>query len=174
MHERHSSDFSYKTIVNLGKDRGLPVPGEKSIVNATGAHYRELIQAWKFLSVSNRSSSKAVTTSWIDNIEDPAIRMGVAMLEGELRAMKAKESRKSQQTGSPIIIQSLEGQIISPNLRLNDAELAALKAAIDPETLRLAGLSIGTRGEVVDVRGKKIHKPGFRDAIEKILALQVG
>jgi len=99
--------------------------------------------------------------------------MSVAMLEGELRAMKAKESRKSQQTGAPIIIESLEGQIISPNLRLNDAELAALKAAIDPEALRLAGLSIGTRGEVVDARGGKIHKPGFRDAIEKILSLQV-
>lgn len=174
LHQRHSSDFSHKTIVTLGKDRGLPVPGEKSIVNATGAHYRELIQAWKLVSMPNKSNAKAVTSSWIEHIKDPAVRMGVAMLEGELRAMKAKESRKYQQTGAPIIIESLEGQIISPNLRLNDAELAALKAAIDPEALRLAGLSIGTRGEVVDARGRKIHKPGFRDAIEKILSLQVG
>jgi len=50
LHERHSSDFSYKTIVTLGNDRGLPVPSEKSIVNTTGEHYRELIQAWKLAS----------------------------------------------------------------------------------------------------------------------------
>lgn len=174
LHERHSSDFSYKTIVTLGKDRGLPVPGEKSIANGTGAHYRELIQAWKLISVPGRSSAKTATSNWIESIKDPAIRMGVAMLEGELRAMKAKESRKSQQTGAPIIIESLGGQVLSPNLRLNEAELAALKAAVDPETLRLSGLLIGSRGEVVDAAGRKIHKPGFRDAIEKVLSLQLG
>ncbi|MCY1305718.1 hypothetical protein D9M70_555410 [compost metagenome] len=66
------------------------------------------------------------------------------------------------------------GQGASIQPRLNDAELAALKAAIDPAALRLVGLSVGGRGEVVDAKGRKIHKPGFRDAIEKILALQVG
>ena len=56
LHERHSSDFSYKTIITLGKDRGLPVPGEKSIVNTTGEHYRELIQAWKLASLPAKGS----------------------------------------------------------------------------------------------------------------------
>ncbi|HCB42879.1 MAG TPA: hypothetical protein DEP56_07240, partial [Pseudomonas sp.] len=56
---------------------------------------------------------------------------------------------------------------------LNDAELGALKAAIDPASLGLVGLSIGSRGELVDVKGRTIHKPGFRDAIEKVLAVEV-
>lgn len=59
LHERHSSDFSYKTIITLGNDRGLPVPGEKSIVNKTGEHYRELIQAWKLASLPKSSKTKA-------------------------------------------------------------------------------------------------------------------
>ncbi len=65
------------------------------------------------------------------------------------------------------------GQAVSTRPLLNDAELAALKAAIDPASLGLVGLSIGSRGELVDMKGKTIHKPGFRDAIEKVLAVQV-
>ena len=174
LHERHSSDFSYKTIITLGKDRGLPVPGEKSIVNTTGEHYRELIQAWKLASLPAKGSqTKADPNNWTENIEDPVLRMSVSLLAKELRALKAKESRKANHSGAPIILGSATGQAVSTQPRFNDAELAALKAAIDPTTLSLVGLSIGSRGEVEDAKGRKIHKPGFRDAIEKVLSVQV-
>ena len=172
LHERHSSDFSYKTIITLGKDRGLPVPGEKSIVNTTGAHYRELIQAWKLASLPKASKTKADSNDWIEHIQDPVLRMSVSLLAKELRALKAKESRKAAHSGAPIILGSAMGQAVSTRPLLNDAELAALKAAIDPGSLGLVGLSIGSRGELVDVKGRTIHKPGFRDALEKILAVQ--
>jgi hypothetical protein len=173
LHERHSSDFSYKTIITLGKDRGLPVPGEKSIVNTTGEHYRELIQAWKLASLPKASEKKADPNNWIVHIKDPVLRMSVSLLAKELRALKAKESRKANHSGAPIIVGSATGQAVSTQPRFNDAELAALKAAIDPTTLSLVGLSIGSRGEVEDVKGRKIHKPGFRGAIEKVLSVQV-
>jgi len=173
LHERHSSDFSYKTIITLGNDRGLPVPGEKSIVNKTGEHYRELIQAWKLASLPKASKTKADPNDWIEHIQDPVLRMSVSLLAKELRALKAKESRKARHSGAPIILGSAVGQAVSTRPLLNDAELAALKAAIDPASLGLVGLSIGSRGELVDVKGRTIHKPGFRDAIEKILAVQV-
>lgn len=173
LHERHSSDFSYKTIITLGKDRGLPVPGEKSIVNATGEHYRELIQAWKLASLPRKNWKKADPNDWIDHIEDPVLRMSVTLLAKELRALKAKEVRKAKQSVAPIILGSGTGQVFSMQSRLNDAELAALRAAIDPTTLSFVGLSIGSRGEVVDARGRNIHKPGFRDAIEKVLSVQL-
>ncbi len=173
LHERHSSDFSYKTIITLGKDRGLPVPGEKSIVNKTGEHYRELIQAWKLLSLPKASKTKTDPNDWIEHIQDPVLRMSVSLLAKELRALKAKESRKAKHSGAPIILGSATGQAVSSRPLLNDAELAALKAAIDPASLGLVGLSIGIRGELVDLKGKTIHKPGFRDAIEKVLAVQV-
>lgn len=174
LHERHSSDFSYKTIITLGKDRGLPVPGEKSIVNPTGEHYRELIQAWKLASLRARGGqTKADPNNWIEYIEDPVLRMNFSLLAKELRALKAKEAIKAKHSGAPIILGSATGQAVSIQPRFNDAELSALKAAIDPTTLSLVGLSIGSRGEVADAKGRKIHKPGFRDAIEKILAVQV-
>lgn len=174
LHERHSSDFSYKTIITLGKDRGLPVPGEKSIVNTTGVHYRELIQAWKLASLPAKGSqTKADPNNWIEYIEDPVLRMSVSLLAKELRALKAKEARKAKHSGAPIILGSATGQAVSTQPRFNDAELSALKTAIDPTALSLVGLSIGSRGEVEDAKGRKIHKPGFRDAIEKILAVQV-
>lgn len=173
LHERHSSDFSYKTIITLGNDRGLPVPGEKSIVNKTGEHYRELIQAWKLASLPKASKTKADPNDWIEHIQDPVLRMSVSLLAKELRALKAKESRKARHSGAPIILGSAVGQAVSTRPLLNDAELAALKAAIDPASLGLVGLSIGSRGELVDVKRRTIHKPGFRDAIEKVLAVQV-
>lgn len=173
LHERHSTDFSYKTIITLGKDRGLPVPGEKSIVNKTGEHYRELIQAWKLLSLPKASKTKTDPNDWIEHIPDPVLRMSVSLLAKELRALKAKESRKAAHSGAPIILGSAMGQAVSTRPLLNDAELAALKAAIDPASLGIVGLSIGSRGELVDVKGRTIHKPGFRDAIEKVLAVQV-
>jgi len=173
LHERHSSDFSYKTIITLGNDRGLPVPGEKSIVNKTGEHYRELIQAWKLASLPKSSSKKTDPNDWIERIQDPVLRMSVSLLAKELRALKAKESRKAEHSGAPIILGSAAGQPVSTRPLFNGAELAALKAAIDPASLRLVGLSIGSRGELVDVKGRTIHKPGFSDAIEKVLAVQV-
>lgn len=172
LHERNSSDFTYKTIITLGQDRGLPMPGEKSIVNATGVHYRELIQAWKLVS-RPKASKKADSNDWVDHIEDSVLRMSVTLLVKELRALKAKEARKAKHSGAPIILGSAAGQAVSTQPRLNDAELAALKAAIDPAALGLVGLSIGSRGELVDAKGRNIHKPGFRDAIEKVLSVQV-
>lgn len=173
LHERHSSDFSYKTIVTLGNDRGLPVPSEKSIVNTTGEHYRELIQAWKLASIPNISGKKADPNNWIEHIEDPVLRMSVTLLAKELRALKAKEARKVNQSSAPIVLGSGTGQVVSMQSRFNDAELAALKAAIDPAELGIVGFRIGSRGEVVDAKDRKIHKPGFRDAIEKVLSTQV-
>ena len=171
LHERGSTDFSYKNIVNLGKDRGLPIPGEKSIVNATGVHYRELIQAWKLTSVPSRS--KGGTDDWIDHISDPVVRMSVTLLAKELRALKAKDARKNQQSSAPIVLSVVAGQAVSKQLHLNGAELESLKAAIDPARLGLVGLAIGKRGELLDGSGRQVHKPGFRDAIEKILSVQV-
>ncbi len=173
LHERHSSDFSYKTIITFGNDRGLPVPGEKSIVNKTGEHYRQLIQAWKLASQPKASKTKADPNDWIEHIQDPVLRLSVSLLAKELRALKAKESRKAKHSGAPIILGSAMGQAVSTRPLLNDAELGALKTAIDPASLGLVGLSIGSRGELVDVKGRTIHKPGFRDAIEKVLAVQV-
>lgn len=173
LYERHSSDFSYKTIVTLGKDRGLPVPSEKSIVNVTGEHYRELIQSWKLVAAPGKASRKVDPNDWVEHIEDPMVHMNVTLLAKELRALKAKEARKATHNGAPIFLGGAAGQTVAAMPRLNDAEMVALKAAIDPAVLGPLGFSIGTRGELADAKGRKILKPGFRDAIEKVLAVQL-
>jgi len=174
LHERGSSDFSYKTIITLGQDRGLPVPGEKSIVNSTGAHYRELIQAWKMISVAGRANEKSYPNDWVESIADPALRLSVALLAKELRTIKAKIARQEKMCSAPIYFGAGGSQVqsVSRQSNLNEADLYALKAAIDPAVLAPLGFSIGSRGEVVDGKGRTIHKPGFRDAIEKVLSVQ--
>nr|WP_314876423.1 gamma-mobile-trio protein GmtX [uncultured Pseudomonas sp.] len=175
LHERETSDFTYKSIITLAQDRGLPVPGEKSIVNSTGAHYRELIQSWKLISVPSKESKTPTANNWIEMIDDPVLRLSVTLLAKELRTIKAKIARQEKASGAPIYLGALEGEGpgVPLQLKLNDAELAALKAAIDPQVLSQLGFSFGSRGEVMDAKGRKIYKPGFRDAVEKILSLQV-
>lgn len=173
LHERNSSDFSYKTITMLGNDRGLPIPSEKSIVNATGEHYRELIHAWRTVSVASQVREKVGPNDWIEHIDDPVLRMSVTLLAKELRALKAKEARKSKNNGLPIHLGGPAAHAVSMLPKLNNVELTALRAAIDPDILGQLGLTVSSRGEVVDSKGRTIHKPGFRDAVEKILSLQV-
>lgn len=171
LHERNSLDFSHKAITLLGVDRGLPVPSEKSIANPTGRHYRELIQAWRLISSPKINEKNNHSNSWIEQIQDGVLRMSVTLLAKELQAIKSKEARKIKHNGAPIVLGNA-AQVVSSLPLLNEAEVAALKAAIDPSVLRLVGLLIGERGDVLDAKGRKIHGPGFRDAIEKVLAVQ--
>ncbi len=169
--EKRTSDFSYKNIVAHGKELGFSVPSEKSIVNATGKHYRELIHAWRLSSLPSVSKKKTANT-WIDEIKDPVLRMSVLMLANEVVALKNKIARSDKFSG--LTINLGEGRKVSVESvvpRLNEIELAALKAAIDPDDLSKVGLSIGSRGELVDAKGKKLFRPGFRDALEKILSV---
>jgi hypothetical protein len=169
LYERGSTNFSLRTVVELGKQHGLPVPSEKSIVNSTGLHYRELIQAWRLAAVPQRSSRE--TEAWINQIKDPVLRMSAALQAKELRAMRSKQARQTKVVGASIVIASSEISLQPNQNVLNGAELAALQSAISPTNLRLLGLVIGDRGEVIDTNGREIQKPGFRDAIEKILSL---
>lgn len=169
--ERHSSDLSYRAIVTLGSDRGLAVPSEKSLMNPTGEHYRELIQSWRLVSRPQRGFDKFSSNEWIENIEDPVLRMSVALLAKELRSLKSKQARKAVMADSSVHLAVSEGAAAYMVPRLNEIELCALKAAIDPVALGFVGLSIGSRGDVLDMSGRKVFKPGFRDAVEKVLAI---
>ena len=169
LHNRNSIDFSYRSIVILGKANGLLVPGIKSIANSSGAHYRELISAWKLL--RPQLPAKAAVDDWIDRIKDPALKMGVILLAKELRALKAKNARKASQNLIPVFEGSFQGRLLPTDVRLNTAELAALQASIDPLNLKFLGLRIGGRGEILDGKERQVFKPGFRSAIEKVLAI---
>lgn len=175
LHERKSQDFTYKGIVTLGKDRGLPVPSEKSIVNDTGAHYRELIQSWRLFSLNDKVKTASATSDWIASIEDPVLRLSVTLLAKQLRTLQAKIARQEGAHNAPIYLglAKEESDFRPENLNLNDAEINALKGSIDSQTLAQLGYTFGDRGELLDIKGKRIFKPGFRDAVEKVLSLHV-
>jgi hypothetical protein len=96
--------------------------------------------------------------------------MSVALLAKELRSYKAKEARKSNQAFGTIVITRTEAALADVP-KLNEVEISSLKNSIDPLVLRRHGYSISTRGAIIDANQNVLFKPGFRDAIEKILAL---
>lgn len=167
--ERGSQDFTYENIVLLGKDRSLPVPGKKSIVNSTGQHYRELINAWK-LQAKRQMNQSSDEEDWVSSIDDPVIRMSVNMLLNDLKAAKARNARKTKYDGV-LTISNPSATNPVPRLAFTQPELNALKAAIDPDILKQFGLIVGSRGELIDTKSRTLFKPGFRDAIEKILSV---
>jgi hypothetical protein len=173
LYERKSQNFTYENIILLGNDRGLPVPGKKSLVNSTGLHYRELIFAWKHRAREHIQPTPS-RDYWVEDIADPVARMSVHMLLNEVKALKAKRARKAQHDGVLTISNSSGTNKPFSNLAFSDSELNALKASIDPDVLKLLGLCIGSRGELLDSSGRTVFKPGFRDAIEKILSIKKG
>lgn len=175
LHERHHQDFTYKAVVILGRDRGLPVPSEKTIVNDSGTQYRELIQAWRLFSVDHKVKNASVKSDWITSIEDPVLRLSVTLLAKQLNTLRAKIARQEKANNAPIYLGGAkeEGNFCLEKLNLNDAEINALKGAIDSQALAQLGYTFGDRGEVLDIKGKRIFKPGFRDAVEKILSLHM-
>ncbi|MDT3295941.1 gamma-mobile-trio protein GmtX [Shewanella sp. SP2S2-6] len=171
LYERKSLDFTYDNIILLGNDRGLLIPGKKSLVNSTGLHYRELIFAWKHRA-REHIQPNLEKDRWVEDITDPVARMSVHMLLNEVKALKAKRARKAQHDGILTISNSYGTNKPFQNLVFSSSELNALSASIDPEVLKLHGLCIGSRGELLDSSGRTVFKPGFRDAIEKILTVK--
>jgi hypothetical protein len=172
IYSRSSSDYSYVNIINVGGDKGLKVPSEKSITNKTGACYRELIQAWRIKSGVYGVKASKLGADWIEKIKDPVLRVSVLLLAKELRALKAQLARKAEHATTPVIVGTARGKAVSNRVCLNDAEISALKAAIDPQSLMLNGVTIGARGELIDSRKRVILKPGFRGAVEKVLSIR--
>ncbi|WP_116827486.1 gamma-mobile-trio protein GmtX [Pseudomonas syringae] len=169
LYANKSLDFTYRRVVAVGKELSLTIPSEKTIVNRTGDHYRQLIAAWRSQAESYRVTTAGPQETWIDKINDPVLRMSVILLAKELKAMKSKEARKGKSIGAPVYIGNDLWQQ-TDSFSLNAAEWSALKASIEHDSLRRVGLSVGSRGEIYDSTGRTILKPGFHDAIVKILA----
>lgn len=165
-------DFSYRALLAMGQARGLAVPSEKSIVNPTGEHYRLLIHAWKQASMPAPTHQFSDALSWVLSIEDPVLKLNVSLLVKELKALKSKMRRQLSSGMTPIFLGAVEGKTPETYFRLREVEISALRFAIDEDNLRQMGQIIGPRGEVSDSKGRIIQKPGFRDAIEKVLTLE--
>ncbi|AEF05809.1 gamma-mobile-trio protein GmtX [Alteromonas naphthalenivorans] len=160
-------DFSYSNIALTGKPFG--VPAAQSIRNKTGEVYRTLIAAFaKQNEAARRSTMRGHNCSWIDEIEDPVLRLQVKMLDAERR--KAEELAREVVPVSQVI-EVYDGVATSyANGKLNLQEREALEYLMSNEFLRRFNLAVGKSGSVVDsATGKTFFPVATFDALAKAI-----
>ncbi|WP_377111938.1 gamma-mobile-trio protein GmtX [Pseudoalteromonas sp. M58] len=166
-----SNDFSIATIGRISDSLG----GIKaqSIRNKTGRLYQQLIIAYNAENPTDVIDKKLTEPmSWVGRIEDPELRYKILdliasekKLKNELNQLKAiteiEVDLRSERGKSPMRIEN----------SLSDVELKALSDFISDNKLADNGFKIGSNGRLVNSMGKPITKPGFIDAIQKLLTI---
>lgn len=175
--KRGHSDFSVAAVAAFGEGRG--VPKAQSIRNKTGEPYRVLIDAWRKTSgptrdVKPRNSTLPQRYEWVESIEDPRLKFLVQDLIVNHQKLDADLQRvKSITTLQVDLREKVPEKLSSPTseIVLTSNELAALNAAIDPSFLDQEGWDVDQRGRIKSASGRTLFKPGFVDAIQKILSI---
>ncbi|USD41238.1 hypothetical protein J4N42_00460 [Vibrio sp. SCSIO 43135] len=168
--ERGLNDFSYSTIARLGKGRG--VPAAQSIRNKTGESYRTLIASFnssiKDQPRSARSTSKGKMHAWIDELEDPVVK-----LQANILYAQKKEAERLLNEVVPInqVIEVFDNVDVSvASIKLTELERSALEYLISSEFLRRHQLELGKNGSIVSSDTQKSFFPvATLDAIKKAL-----
>lgn len=168
--ERGFNDFSYTTIARLGKGRG--VPAAQSIRNKTGESYRTLIASFssspKDESRPARNTSKGKMYAWIDELEDPVVKLQARILYSQ-----KKEAERLLNEVVPInqVIEVFDNVDISvASIKLSELERSALVYLISSEFLRRHQLELGKNGSIVSSDNQKSFFPvATIDAIKKAL-----
>lgn len=168
--DRGLNDYSYSTIARLGKGRG--VPAAQSIRNKTGESYRTLIDSFnsstKDQSRPARNTSKGKMYAWIDELEDPVVK-----LQANILYSQKKEAERLLNEVVPInqIIEVFDDVDISTaSIKLSELERSALVYLISSEFLRRHQLELGKNGSIVSSDTQKSFFPvATIDAIKKAL-----
>lgn len=160
-------DFSFSNIAQQGKQYG--VPAAQSIRNKTGEKYRSLIAAFaKHYEIAKPSKNRGPHSSWIDEIEDPALRLQVNILDAQKK--KAEEIAREI---VPIdqVIEVYDGVATSyAGRKLNIQEKEALEYLMSNEFLRRFNLEVGKNGSVVEIdTGKTFFPVATLDALAKAI-----
>ncbi|GAB3530687.1 gamma-mobile-trio protein GmtX [Photobacterium alginatilyticum] len=168
-------DFKYEIIGDLSKSNGGP--SAQAIRNKNGERYQILIDAYTRAYPKPIAPEKVKTKSWVERITEPDIRWMAKEVIRENKLLKTENDmlRRAMRSDSGPLLQ-IGGSGTTPKSastlpNLNAAELAALQDAIDPQSLKRAGLSIGDSGEVRDENNHRLLPRGFVSAIEKILTV---
>lgn len=163
--ERGVSDFSYTTIARLGEKRG--VPKAQSIRNASGTHYRALIESFSAAApVKKRKSVNPETDAWIDELPTARHRLLVQILKSEL-AEARRLIREVVPPSLEIYVDDRTGT--SETFKLDASERRALEYLLSDEFFTIWKFVRGEKGDVKDEHGNRVFKPGTLDAIEKAL-----
>lgn len=173
---REAGSVSFRNV-DIG--RALEAEGimvAKALNNRQSEDYRTLIKAWadSIVPAAKRSPPR-IASDWIDRIEDAAIRSLVEAMRIEIADLRSKNAHL-QIHQKPVVIykqQASQGSIavVAPISQLTQTERETLARSVSAEDLRSRGLSIGSRGEIINVEtGEIVFPRGFVTGIKKLLA----
>ena len=168
---RGLSDFSVTTIARLGEGRG--VPKAQSIRNATGAHYRALIESFAAAHppiIDKKKVTKA--DAWIEEIPSVRHRQLVYILLSQLNEAR-NLIRDFVPPGSEIYVDDRRG-VSHPGdergtHRLDNVERRALEYILSEDFMKKWNFKKGDKGDVLDEGGTRVLKPATINAIDKVL-----
>lgn len=149
----------------------------KTLGNAKSEDYRTLILAWASFSKERNSLKTVDREGWLQSIPDPAVRQLVQTTQAELNKLRGEvivlrklQKSISVRTGTASTVDDREGLAMTASLAtLLPTERNSLSQAVDPGYLLRHGLSIGSRGEVLQRNGAVLFERGFIEALKKIL-----
>jgi len=168
---RGISDFSISSIARLGEGRG--VPKAQSIRNATGAHYRALIESFA-AAHPPKADKKKITkaNAWIEEITSVRHRQLVYILLSELNEARGL-IREFVPPGSEIYVDDRRAGPRSNDEKgahkLDNVERRALEYILSDDFMQKWKFKRGDKGDVLDEAGNRVLKPATIHAIDKAL-----
>lgn len=160
--KRDSTNFSYAEIARLGKGRG--VPSAQSLRNAGAESYRILIDAFSKASPKSKRV-KHRSCSWIEDIDNPRIKILVKALEAENKGLRKKVAEIFP-PNTEINVYDYPTNPIEP---LSTAEREALEELISPIHLEEKGWKIGEYNWIVDENEKRVFHPSLYKVVTRCL-----
>lgn len=168
-------DFSRSNIGKLCEEKGIMKA--RSLYTAGSVDHRKLIQAWADRAgpIPPKVTDKSKPSeAYVKEISDPVLRMLVlrdlALLSRVTAELNLLKSQTTFVVDKRPLIENQNPHATSTALHALEAfELAALKKAISPESLRRRGWAITALGEVVSESGRTIFEPGFSTGLRKLL-----
>lgn len=170
-------NLTIASVGRLSQERGGP--GAPALRNAAGEHYRMIIEAFAKRNAGKKgqTSGKAAELDEIlEGVSDQVLRTRVSMLLAELTSCRAQilALRHIANQSSVLDLRTppaqKRGEQVEAGLGLTEQEMAALKAAIDPETMKHWGWKEHTSGRVTSESGQIVFRAGFTTAIAKVIA----
>lgn len=184
--EKNEDDYSISSIAKESKASGGV--GEVSIRNASGVHYRELINVWAAKAhttikknYQKQSRRKQVSTDFelLKKLDDPVLRAIFGQIISQNKSLKSENNILKSKSDIVVDLRPIEHTVTDLKKDENDksarkikflqSEIDALKDAISNHKINRRGWVITDSGAVNDENGNPLFKPGFVGAVKKIL-----
>lgn len=162
-HDRKSTDFSYAMISRVGVVYG--VPATQSLHNASGIHYRALIDCFA-ARVPKKERVATGPYEWIEALPMGETKLLTKMLLAELTTAK----RQISEILPPSKVFEIDLRLQpSAHFKLLPGEHRALEHLCSESFFVKHSLTRGPRGDAFGPNGEQLFRPGTMDALEKAL-----